>query len=129
MLKECNAGRCYWKGCGSHSTSSCGNVFVGCIHLLSLSLFSELSETGRMLSSALSDGYLTLHDECHVHSDLGPLHQHLSMSLDSRHFAPSSDDTLFPPLTHNDRHPSAPQLVSMLTDNKADIMLHDDQVL
>ena len=82
-----------------------------------------------MLSSALSDGYLTMHDESHAHSDLGHLHQQLSMSLDSRHFAPSSDDTLFPPLTHNDRHPSAPQLVSMLTDNKADIMLHDDQVL
>ena len=87
----------------------------------------ELSETGRMLSTALSDGYLTMHDESHA--DLSHHHHQLSMSLDSRHFIPSSDDMLFPPLTQNDRHPSAPQLVSMLTDNKADIMLHDeDQV-
>lgn len=90
---------------------------------------TELSETGRMLSTALSDGYLTMHDESHVHSDLSPHHQQLSMSLDGRHFIHSPDDTLFPPLSHNDRHPSAPQLVSMLTDNKADIMLDEDQVL
>ena len=81
-----------------------------------------------MLSTALSDGYLSMHDA--ANSDLSPHHQQLSMSLDSRHFiGPSSDDMLFPPLTNNDRHPSAPQLVSMLTDNKADVMLHDeDQV-
>ena len=84
----------------------------------------ELSETGRMLSTALSDGYLAMH-----HPELSPHHhQQLSASLDGRHFGQASDDTLFPPLTQNDRHPSAPQLVSMLTDNKADIMLHDEEV-
>lgn len=82
----------------------------------------ELSDTGRMLSTALSDGYLTMHDESQAHTDLSPHHHQLSMSLDGRF------STLFPPLSQNDRHPSAPQLVSMLTDNKADVMLHEDQV-
>ena len=93
---------------------------------LLLCLSPELSETGRMLSTALSDGYLSMHD---THSDLSPHHQQLSASLDGRHFGHSTDDTLFPPLTQNDRHPSAPQLVSMLTDNKADVMLQDDVVI
>ena len=78
-----------------------------------------------MLSTALSDGYLTMHD---THSDLSPHHHQLSASLDGRHFGQALNDTLFPPLTQNDRHPSAPQLVSMLTDNKADVMLQDDVV-
>ncbi|CAI8043121.1 hypothetical protein GBAR_LOCUS23928 [Geodia barretti] len=86
---------------------------------------TDLSETGRMLSTALSDGYLTMHD---THSDLSPHHHQLSASLDGRHFGQALNDTLFPPLTQNDRHPSAPQLVSMLTDNKADVMLQDDVV-
>ena len=89
----------------------------------------ELSETGRILSSALSDGYLVMHEDPHPPSDLSPHHHHqLSMSLDGRHFVLSPDDTLFPPLTLSDRHPSAPQLVSMLTDNKSDVMLHEEQV-
>jgi hypothetical protein len=84
---------------------------------------TDLSETGRMLSTALSDGYLAMHD---TRSDLSPHHHQLSASLDGRHFGQALDDHLFPPLTQNDRHPSAPQLVSMLTDNKADVMLQDD---
>lgn len=101
-----------------------------CKHAVTISSTpSELSDTGRMLT-ALSDGYLTMHDESHAHPDFSPHHHHqLSMSLDGRHFILSPDETLFPPLTHNDRHPSAPQLVSMLTDSKADVMLHEDQVL
>ena len=89
------------------------------------SILTDLSETGRMLSTALRDGYLTMHD---THSDLSPHHHQLSASLDGRHFGQALNDTLFPPLTQNDRHPSAPQLVSMLTDNKADVMLQDDVV-
>ena len=93
--------------------------------VLPSSILTDLSETGRMLSTALSDGYLAMHD---TRSDLSPHHHQLSASLDGRHFGQALDDHLFPPLTQNDRHPSAPQLVSMLTDNKADVMLQDDMV-
>lgn len=113
-----------------HGTGEMGQSFSACGHICGVFVRPsiELSETGRMLSTALSDGYLTMHDESHAHSDLSPHHQQLSMSLDGRHFVLSPDDTLFPPLSHNDRHPSAPQLVSMLTDNKADVMLDEEQV-
>ena len=75
-----------------------------------------LGDTGRMISSALSDSFLPGMDDTprpHEFSPQGPMsissmdHEHRRMY--------ASDDHLFPPLTSQDRHPSAPLLQSMLS--------------
>ena len=75
-----------------------------------------LGDTGRMISSALSDSFLPGLDDPPHPQEFSPQGPMSIGSMDHEHrrmFA--SDDHLFPPLTNQDRHPSAPLLQSMLS--------------
>ena len=82
-----------------------------------------MSDTGRMLSAALSDSYLPSMGMENSHS--------LDLSMeDSGRRILTPEDTLMPPLTIQDRHPSAPQLASMLAsslENKPEMMVNIDE--
>jgi hypothetical protein len=86
------------------------------------SLSPGLSDTGRILSAAVSDGYLP-----------GLLDHGLFGGMEDGKRILSPEETLMPPLSMQDRHPSAPQLVSMLAtsvDNHkmSDMVEVDDSV-
>jgi len=86
-----------------------------------------LGDTGRMLTTAFSDSFLPgigYEDSSH-HTELSP------HPMDDRRTI-SPEETLLPPLTQQDRHPSAPQLANLLTaessssGNKPDVMLTEE---
>jgi len=80
-----------------------------------------------MLTTAFSDSFLPgigYEDSSH-HTELSP------HPMDDRRTI-SPEETLLPPLTQQDRHPSAPQLANLLTaessssGNKPDVMLTEE---
>ncbi len=77
-----------------------------------------LSDTGRMLS-ALSDSYLHMMD----HS------LDFNMDADNSRRILSPEETLMPPLSMHDRHPSAPQLASMLASSVDNKMSSDNMAV
>ena len=81
-----------------------------------------------MLTTAFSDSFLPgiAYDDGAHHAELSP------NPMDDRRTI-SPEDALLPPLTQQDRHPSAPQLANLLTaennsscSNKADVMLTEE---
>ena len=84
-------------------------------HILPLGL----SDTGRMLS-ALSDSYLP-----------GMMEQSLDFNMepDGGRRILSPEEMLMPPLSMQDRHPSAPQLASMLASSVDNKMASDNMAV
>lgn len=98
-----------------------------------------LGDTGRIMS-ALSDSYLPSMglDDHHPHHPHHPHQQQLLNLMGMDHMLSPEEALLPPTLSAQDRHPSAPQLASMLSSSASmdnggkvpgDVMMGDEEVL